>query len=285
MDAHLDPHDAPEAPQAFKTYPELLAGMGRAEKGRHDAKVAALAAAKTAMDLHTRIRTADDPSMLWPIHQELAHRGIPPILRGPRHRHGLQGDFLDFAADLQWLRYLCEPKYRLAQAIMKAVPGTDTWWELVKKLYTAKTNQEARGAAIALDLDTDQRRHLRTIQTTTTRRLFFDLHEDRFGQLLDELTGEAMTKPDKAPAGKRRTPSDIASRRARLFKVHKLYGGSLRDTARCWEKLTGETPSLATIHKSVDLAETTFKRLRAGWSKEKKAGDVPPPDFRCLTEG
>ncbi len=290
MDAHLDPHDAPEAPQAFKTHPELLAGMGRAEKRSHKAKIAALATESTA-SLCARMETATDPAMLWPIHQEFNRRYVPetatdpailplpPILRGPRHRHGLQGDFIDFAADLQWLGGPfggCNPRYRLAQAIMKAETGGDTWWELVKKLYTAKTNQEARGAAIALNLDTDQRRHLRTIQTTTTRRQFFDLHGDRFGQLLDELRSEAADKPDKAPAGKRRTPSDIASRRARLFRTHVLLGGTIRDTARYWWALTRERPSLATIHKSVDLAETTFKRLRAGWSKEKKAEDVPP---------
>jgi len=289
MKAHLDAHDAPEAPQAFKTYPELLAGMGRAEKGRHEAMVAALAGEKVAANLCTRIRTATDPAMLWPIHRELANRGIPPILRGPRHRHGLQGDFLDFAADLQWLwelyRYVMEPKRKLAQAIMKVKPDDATWWELVKKLYAYQTTRNAAHAAIALNLGTDLRRHLRNIQTTTTRRLFDDMHDDRFGQLFDELTSDALTKPDKAPADKRRTPEAIASRRARLFRTHVLYGGSLRDTARCWEKLTGEKPSLATIHKSVGLTESTFKRLRAGWAKEKKVGDVPPPNPASITEG
>lgn len=283
----FDAPEAPEAPQAFKTYPELLAGMGSAEKGRHEAKVAALATFDT-LSLSIRMETATDPAMLWPIHQELASRGIPPILRGPRHCHGLQGDFLDFAADLQWLwqryRYVMTPKYKLPRAIMKADPGSATWWELLKKLYSFKTTRNAAHAAIALNLDTDQRRHLRNIQTTTTRRLFFDLHDDRFGQLFDALKSEAEAKPDKAPADKRRTPTDIASRRARIFRTHVLLGGSLRDTARFWQKLSGETPSLATIHKSVSLAETAFKKLRAEWSKEKKAGYVSPPDSRSLTE-
>lgn len=268
MDAHFDAPEAPEAPQAFKTYPELLAGMGSAEKGRHEAKVAALAT-ETAASLCARMETATDPAMLWPIHQELASRGIPPILRGPRHCHGLQGDFLDFAADLEWLWVTerVEPQHRLAKVVLNALPGSWTWWELLKKLYSFKTTRNAAHAAIALNLDADQRRHLRTIQTTKTRRLFFDLHDDRFGQLFDALKSEAAAKPDKAPVGKRRTPTAIASRRARIFRTHKLYGGSLRDTARCWQAMSGETPSLATIQKSVSLAETTFKKLRAGWSK------------------
>ena len=289
MDAHFDAPEAPEAPQAFKTYPELLAGMGDAERGRHDAKVAALAAipASDTARLCARMETDTDPAMLWPIHQELARRGIPPILRGPRHGHGLQGDFLDFAADLQWLRYFedCKPRYRLAQATLRALPGSAAWWDLVKKLYAYQTTRNAAHAAIAFGLDNDQRRHLRNIQTVTTRRLFDDLHGDRFGQLFDALRSAAVAKPHKAPLDKRRTPSDIASRRARLLRTHKLYGGSLRDTARFWKALSGETPSLATIHKSVDLAETAFKKLRAGWAKEKKAGDVPSPNSPSFTEG
>ena len=273
MDAHLDPHDAPEAPQAFKTHPELLAGMGVAEKRSHKAKTAALAG-MDASRLCARLETEKDPAMLWPIHQELASRGtkgIPPILRGPRgYLHGLQGDFLDFAADLQWLwsTETIKPRHRLAQAIFEAVPGTPTWWQLVARQYAIEGTRNTRGWSIAFNLDATQRRHLRTIQSADTRRLFDDLHDERFTQLRETVRMDAAKRPpDKAPPDKRRPLTDIASRRARIFRTHKLTAGSLRDTARNWEALSKEKLSAQAIRHQVDLVAPTFKQLRADWSK------------------
>lgn len=269
MDAHLAPHDAPEAPQAFKTHPELLAGMGRAEKRSHKAKTAALATESTA-SLCARLETATAPAMLWEIHQELARKGIPPILRGPRHGHGLQGDFLDFAADLQWLwgTETIKPRHRLALAIFEAVPGTPTWWELVKRQFSIEGTRNTRGWSIAFNLDATQRRHLRTIQSADTRRLFDDLHDERFTQLRETVRMDAAKRPpDKAPPDKRRPLTDIASRRARIFRTHKLTAGSLRDTARNWEALSKEKLSAQAIRHQVDLVAPTFKQLRADWSK------------------
>lgn len=268
MDAHLDPHDAPEAPQAFKTHPELLAGMGRAEKRSHKAKTAVLATEPTA-SLCARLETATAPAMLWEIHQELARRGIPPILRGPRHCHGLQGDFLDFAADLQWLSHFegCKPRHRLAQGIFKTTPDTPEWWQLVARQYAIEGTRSTRGLSIAFNLDATQRRHLRTIQSADTRRLFDDLHGDHFGQLLDALRSEAVAKPDKSKPRDQQEPHKTASRRARIYRTHQLMAGTLRDTARTWEALTGETLSAQAIRHQVGLVAPTFKQLRADWSK------------------
>lgn len=269
MDAHLDPHDAPEAPQAFKTHPELKAGMGRAEKGRHKAKTAALAT-EPAASLCASMETATDPAMLWPIHQELARREIPPILRGPRHCHGLQGDFLDFAADLQWLwgTETIKPRYRLAQGIFSTTPDTPEWWELVKRQFSQEGTRNTRSWSIAFNLDATQRRHLRTIQSADTRRLFDDLHGERFTQLWETVRMDAAKRPpDKAPPDKRRTLTEIASRRARIFRTHNLTAGSLRDTARNWGALSGEELSAQAIRHQVGLVAPTFKQLRADWTK------------------
>ena len=269
MEPHLDAHDAPEAPQAFKTHPELLAGMGGAEKARHEAKVAALAGESTA-SLCTRLETATAPAMLWPIHQELARRGIPPILRGPRHQHGLQGDFLDFAADLQCLwgsKTTIKPRYRLAQGIFSTTPNTPEWWGLVKRQFSQEGTRNTRGLSIAFNLDATQRRHLRTIQSADTRRLFDDLHGDHFGQLLDALRREAVAKPDKSKPRDQQEPHKTASRRARIYRTHQLMAGTLRDTARTWEALTGETLSAQAIRHQVGLVAPTFKQLRADWAK------------------
>lgn len=268
MDAHLDPHDAPEAPQAFKTYPELKAGMGRAEKGRHKAKTAALATEPTA-SLCARLETATAPAMLWPIHQELARREIPPILRGPRHCHGLQGDFLDFAADLQWLwgTETIKPRYRLAQGIFSTTPDTPEWWELVKRQFSQEGTRNTRSWSIAFNLDATQRRYLRTIQSADTRRLFDDLHGDHFGQLLDALRREAVAKPDKSKPRDQQEPHKTASRRARIYRTHTLTAGTLRDTARNWEALSGEKLSAQAIRHQVSLVAPTFKQLRADWTK------------------
>ena len=270
MDAHLDAHDAPEAPQAFKTYPELKAGMGRAEKGRHKAKTAALAT-EPAASLCASMETATAPAMLWEIHQELARREIPPILRGPRHCHGLQGDFLDFAADLQWLwgTETIKPRYRLAQGIFSTTPDTPEWWELVKRQFSQEGTRNTRSWSIAFNLDATQRRHLRTIQSADTRRLFDDLHGDHFGQLLDALRREAVAKPDKSKPRDQQEPHKTASRRARIYRTHTLTAGTLRDTARNWEALSGEKLSAQAIRHQVSLVAPTFKQQRADWTKSQ----------------
>ena len=270
MDAHLDAHDAPEAPQAFKTYPELKAGMGRAEKGRHKAKTAALAT-EPAASLCASMETATAPAMLWEIHQELARREIPPILRGPRHCHGLQGDFLDFAADLQWLwgTETIKPRYRLAQGIFSTAPDTPEWWELVKRQFSQEGTRNTRSWSIAFNLDATQRRHLRTIQSADTRRLFDDLHGDHFGQLLDALRREAVAKPDKSKPRDQQEPHKTASRRARIYRTHTLTAGTLRDTASNWEALSGEKLSAQAIRHQVSLVAPTFKQQRADWTKSQ----------------
>lgn len=261
----MEAHDAPEAPLAYLTAPELLAGLKKAAKTRHAAKVAALAS-ETAASLCTRMETTTDPAMMWAIHQELHRRGIPPILRGPRHQLGTQGDFLDFAADLRWLALVetIEPRHRLARAIFETIPDTPGWWALVKRQYGITGTRNTRGWSIAFGLDATQRRHLRTIQSADTRRLFDDLHGDHFGQLFETLRIEAAAKPDKA--GKR-TPTEIAARRARLFRTHQLVAGSIRETARAWQALSGETPSLDTIQRHVTKAAPTFQQLRTDWAK------------------
>lgn len=267
----LDAHDAPTALPIVKTHPELMASLGEADRVRHEVKVSTL----TSLDvpsLCTRLETAADPAMLWPIHQEFHRRAIPPVLRGPRHHQGRQGDFLDFAADVQHLQLhypAHKPRNRLICAIWKLRPGTPDWWNLLRRQFE-QPSHSTRTVSIAFTLDSQMRRCLRTIQTAENRRLFFDLHGRRFGELLDALTRDIAERPDKSG---QMTPEIIASRRARMFRAHKLMSASYRETKSVWAAMTGENPSLATIRQHVVMAEPAFKRLRARWAADSDNAD------------
>lgn len=262
----MDAHDAPAASPTVKTYPELVASMGEADRVRHEAKVAPLADLDIP-SLCTRLETATDPAMMWPIHQEFYRRAIPPILRGPWHRQGRQGNFLDFAADVQHLQLhypTHKPRNRLVRAIWKLQPGTPDWWGLLRKQFE-QPSHSTRAVSIAFTLDSEMRSHLRTVHTADTRRLFHDLHGERFGELLDVLTRQVAEKPDKAGL---MTPEAIASRRARIFRAHRLMSASYRETCSVWMAITGERLSLATIRQHVIRAEPAFKKLRARWGAD-----------------
>ena len=231
--------DAKEAAECgLFSAPELLARKRGQELERFNARVAALGGRAT-LDLRASIEVCSDPGMLWALHEELMRRGVPPILRGPRPWHlGAQGRLIEFAADLAWLEATNpghRARYRLAQAIFKTRRGSDEWWRLVLRQFGRSGN--VRGLVLALGLNEGQRLHLRTLQTATRARLFEKLHGEGFGLLVGELETALLQCPDKSG---RTDPRTTATRRAQLWRVHRLLGSGAAETARTWATLSGE---------------------------------------------
>lgn len=218
--------------------PALVARKRGADLERFNARVAALVD-RSSLDLRASVETCADPALLWAIHGELMRRGVPPILRGPRPWHlGAQGRFIEFAADLAWLA-LTDPghraRYKLARAVLKSPKGSGGWWELVLRQFGHAGN--VRGLVLALGLSDGQRLHLRTLQTASRARLFERLHGGGFGQLVDCIETALRERPDKSG---RADPRTTATRRAQLWRVHRLTGEGPAGTAHTWSRLSGE---------------------------------------------
>lgn len=218
--------------------PELVARKRGPELERFNARVTALAW-RSSLDLRASVGTCADPAMLWALHAELMARGVPPILRGPRPWHlGAQGRLIEFGADLVWLAVI-EPghraRYELARAILRTERGTDGWWRLVLRQFGR--NGDVRAIVLALGLTEPQRRHLRTLQTSSRARLFERLHCDGFGQLVEAVESGLLERPDRSG---RTDPRATAIRRAQLWRVHRLLGVGPAGTASTWARLSGE---------------------------------------------
>lgn len=231
--------DAKEAAECgLFSVPELVARKRGADLERFTARVAALAERPT-LGLRTQVETCTDPAMLWALHEVLMRRGVPPILRGPRPWHlGAQGRLIEFASDLAWLQ-ATDPSHRgrygLARAILKSPSGSDGWWHLVLRQFGRTGN--VRGLVLALGLNDEQRRHLRTAQTAARARLFERLHGDSFGRLVGAIEDAVRAAPDRSGLT---DPRATAIRRAQLWRVHRLLEEGPAGTAYSWARLSGE---------------------------------------------
>ena len=229
--------------------PELLARKRGPELERFNARVAALGGRAT-LDLRASIEVCSDPGMLWALHEELMRRGIPPVLRGPRPWHlGTQGRVIEFAADLAWLGAVhpgLRARHGLAKAILKTRLGSDEWWRLVLRQFGRSGS--GRGLVLALGLAEPQRLHLRTLRTAAGARLFERLHGQGFGLLVGELETALRQSPDKSG---QTDPRTTATRRAQLWRVHRLLGAGAAETARTWAELSGEVLTRQQTHKQL----------------------------------
>lgn len=242
--------------------PELLARKSGPELERFNARVDALGGRAT-LDLRASIEVCSDPAMLWALHAELAGRGIPPILRGPRPWHlGTQGRLIEFAADLVWIA-VTDPGHRarhaLARGILRTKWGSDDWWRLVLRQFGR--SGDVRALVLALGLSDNQRQHLRALQTATRTRLFEKLHGDSFGRLVDCIETALRDRPDKSG---RTDPRTTATRRAQLWRVHRLLGAGAADTARTWAALSGEVLTRQQVAKQLAVTETVARTFERG---------------------
>lgn len=257
----LDVKEAAEC--GLFSVPALLARKSGPELARFDARVAALAGRET-MDLRASVETCGDAALLWSLHETLMRRGLPPVLRGPRPWHlGAQGRFIEFAADLAWLA-LTDPghraRYKLARAILKSPRGSGGWWELALRQFGHAGN--VRGLVLALGLSDGQRLHLRTLQTASRARLFERLHGGGFGQLVDCIETALRERPDKSG---RADPRTTATRRAQLWRVHRLIGGGPTGTAYTWSRLSGEVLTRWQVAKQLAaVKDVAIAHERAG---------------------
>jgi hypothetical protein len=103
--------------------------------------------------------------------------------------------------------------------------------------------------AKALGLSDDHRQDLLTVPTQPMVAARREIEPAKFEAVKSCLLGHALVHRDKSGL---HTPTDIANRRASLFRVHVLSGKRAPVTAKNWQTLSGETIARQTVSKHLD---------------------------------
>ena len=210
----------------------------------------------TTADLMARFENTNDPLMLWALHLE-HQRGIPPALRWPWHNLGPQGDYIDLSADLLWLQRrhpTQKAAFRGWKNTLNRAPGTAAWHAHV---YRQFLHFYPRGlahlASKGLALTKEQRQQLLSVPTVKMCKARAGLEGAKFAALIARLRTYAEQHPDKSGQC---SAEQIATRRARLHRVHVLTGSSPSRTAEYWLAITGESLSRQLVSKQLTLVSS-----------------------------
>lgn len=265
IDSRFDEHEVDTRIILPKTVPEPIEERDRSTREALASRIRSMGTRPTR-DLLSGMEITDDPIVLWALHVIFHSRGVPPILRGPRHRLGDQGRFLDFCADVWWLQtsYLSDvkltPKYRLMKTAVKTPPLTQSWFKLLARQYAGPHGEkDVRTLVIALNLSTKDRSMLRRLQPRPIYDRFEQLHGEPYLDLQERLLAALISKPDKS--GK--VPSrETAQRRALMWRIHELTGRSCAMTAKYWGLVTGETVTRQQAQRQIDAAKKVLSPTR-----------------------
>mgnify|MGYP002073740100 CR=1 FL=1 len=193
------------------------------------------ATATTSLIVH--LGPTIDPLLLWARHLELDQRGIAPCLRWPQADDAApQLAFVTWLADVHWLAKRW-PTHATAYArwrnLFRYMPATEQWHRTARWVY--RPHKHHHYYAKGLGLSDEQRQPLMTMQTNAMRSDRNILK--RLPDLRDAIRAYAEERPDKSS---RRSPAELAERRARILRLYLLAGRSQVAAVRYLEQLTGE---------------------------------------------
>ena len=229
-------------------------------------KVVALPACDTAT-LIARLGTTSDALMAWAICCQLEKRGVPPCLRWPGNTETPQMLFVNWCADIAWFvkhNPTHTPRFKSWQRLFKYEPFSPQWLETA---FWHFVSMHARSLAYvtgkALALTDDHRQELLTVPTLAMVAARREIAPERIEQLRADLLTHANNFPDKS--GKL-NPSDVAARRALLYRAHVLLGKHPPTTAKHWPALTGQTISRQAIGAQLSTIERALRIVKFGWN-------------------
>jgi hypothetical protein len=214
--------------------------------------------------LIVHVGTSTDPLLLWARHLELDQRGIAPCLRWPQADDAApQLAFVTWLADVHWLAKRW-PTHATAYArwrnLFRYMPATEQWHRTARWVY--RPHKHHHYYAKGLGLSDEQRQPLMTMQTNAMRSDRNILK--RLPDLRDAIRAYAEERPDKSS---RRSPAELAERRARILRLYLLAGRSQVAAVRYLEQLTGERitrqalrKQLAAIQVATNVRLTEFRR-------------------------
>jgi len=207
-----------------------------------------------------RLSTSSDALLMWAIHLELDHRGVPPCLRWPGNAHTAQAEFITWLADLHWFAKRHpqhDAQHKGWRNLLAQAPATAKWHAHACRQYAyAERRRGSRSlshwCAQGLALTDVQRQELMTLPTRSIEASRRAIQGEQWAKLKENLVSHASAHPDRS--GKC-NPDQVASRRAAMFRVHVLAGGAISTTSRYWTLLTGQRLSRQAIAKQLAAVE------------------------------
>lgn len=262
--------DAPlEAYPVSSTF-RSISGLIADQRESHDQhRFRQLAAGINETDTRTlilRLETMTDPLLLWVAHLALDARDVPPALRWPGNQDDEQALFITWCADLLWF---CrrhrghQPRFRGWQGLFKNAPGSGNWHATAHRqfLFIAPRYSLAHWCSKGLGLTDADRVPLMTLPTNRMRADRRALDATPFADLHQQLVQHAAERPDKA---RQRSPYDIASRRAAMWRIFVLCDRNKTAAAAHWANLTGERLTRQAFSKQLDITNGVLRLAKRG---------------------
>ena len=232
----------------------------RLDRGELVDRIKALATVDT-QTLILRIETTADALLLWAIHCQLDKREVRPCFRWPANDSTGQAEFVTWLADLLWLskRYPeHRPLYRGWREVFGHAHGSTKWHAAAHRqfLFVRSRYSLAHHCARGLDLSDAQRRDLMTLPTKAMAADRRQLQGTPFATVRDRLLTHAIAHPDRARLV---TPTSVAERRARFWRLFVLSGRNQTVTTEAWHLLTGQAVTRQAVAKQLTVAAEVLR--------------------------
>jgi hypothetical protein len=208
--------------------------------------------------LIARIETTADPLMLWEIHLNLEHRGIPPAYRYPKNNSTDQALFITWLADVHWHTR----RYRATKDVHKNwkrlfTVVDDSWHITARNVYVFGWQLSCKPGyyATRLALDDSHRLNLMTMKTVrqaARQRQLYQVNEMR----------HAIASHATANAGrlsKDRRPADTTRDRCRIWKTYVIADKSPTTTACMFRAIYGEKMTRQKVQKQIAAVNQAWK--------------------------
>ena len=223
---------------------------------------------QTTQNLISRIATTTDALTLWALHCQLDKRNIAPAQRWPGNTSTDQMLFVSWCADMAWFA-----KHNPTHVphfgknwiqLLKLKPRSPEWLEKCFRLFSSTSTTAGRSVSFktsrALALTDSQRIDLLTCSTSAMVNARRELAPAKIEAIRERLLRYANAHPDKAGKAGKYTPTEIANRRASLYRVHILSGRHAPTTARNWQALTGKSMTRQTVSDRINALENALRR-------------------------
>ncbi len=208
-------------------------------------------------ELLVRLKTTEDPLMMWALHLVLDDREVAPCLRDAMGERSGQTDYITWLADLFWLTKRMpghKPGHRTWTGPFKNEPGSNDWHKSALWAYRQSGRRSGHYLALALGLSASDRQPLKTMPTYTmvgNRQLLA-----RSWQYRNAIMTHAVTHRDRSATY---TPGEVTERRMAILGVSLLAGRSATRAACYLESSTGRRMSRQALTGHVEQIEVATR--------------------------
>jgi len=208
--------------------------------------------------LIARIETTADPLMLWEIHLNLEHRGIPPAFRYPKNDSTDQALFLAWLADVHWHTR----RYRATNEVHKNwkrlfASADDSWHTTARSVYVFGWRQSCKPGYYATRLGLDDAYRLNLMTMKTVRQVARQRQLHQANEMRHAILSHATANAGRLSKGRR--PADTSRDRCRIWKTYLIADKSPTTTASMFTAIYGEKMTRQKVQKQIAATNQAWK--------------------------